>query len=223
MTRMAAAWSLRVRRKTAPLSHGQGDAEPSALGVDLRVPGRRYAPRNAADCTLRPSFGAKGIGEGSPVGPPAESAAGASWPAATGVPQRNPSRGCARASLQKGRGNQFAGRGYPSRFRSFVMNMFASRGDLCCWLFSSGLANLCWWRFNSDRAKAGEAATAPRATMTRIFLSECSMTVLLRGERAPLEPSGRLAIRRCMAFPFPSMIGFTLKRIPVILKHSLHG
>jgi hypothetical protein len=97
MTRMAAAWSLRVRRKTAPLSHGQGDAEPSALGVDLRVPGRRYAPRNAADCTLRPSFGAKGIGEGSPVGPPAESAAGASWPAATGVPQRNPSRGCARA------------------------------------------------------------------------------------------------------------------------------
>jgi hypothetical protein len=105
--------------------------------------------------------------------------------------------------------DQFAGRGYPSRFRSFVMNRFTSRGALCWCPFSSDRKTLCWWPFNSDRAKAGDAAAAPRATMTRSFLSECSITVLLRGERRPLELSGRLASRRCMAFPFPSMIGLT--------------
>jgi hypothetical protein len=54
-------------------------------------------------------------------------------------------------------------------------------------------------------ATAGAATRAARATMTRSLLSECSITILLRGGRL----SNALAVRRCTAFPFPSMIGFT--------------
>ena len=77
-----------------------------------------------------------------------------------------------------------------------------------CWC--SDRVNLCWCPF-PDRAKAGDATAAPKATTMRsVFIR-----VLLRGaERAP---------RRCITFPFSTVIEVTQRSRSQSLLPPLSG